>query len=137
MENMKMSGESGSDAASAGMAIIRIQAEIEDVQRQKNNLSYHLSKSLLFLNLLKYILILSGSIFTIIGILEFKTKTGFILLLFGIAMFILLYFIWTAFRRRELESRARWQESSATTIQSLDYEIAQKTKDLKSFQDLV
>jgi len=88
--------KSAVDKSAAQLAIIQIQLHIESMQDQRKNLEYRPSKRLVISGWLKIILILLGSIFIIISIVDFRTRVGFILFLLGIAMFIIRYFIGTA-----------------------------------------
>ena len=66
-----------------------------------------------------------------------RLAIGFVLFLLGIALFIFRYFIGTSSTRTTSAIMQIWEETSAETIKSLDDEIAQKTIELKSFQDNV
>jgi uncharacterized membrane protein YdjX (TVP38/TMEM64 family) len=118
------------------VAIIQIQLKLEDLRNQRKDLEYCPSRSLVFLSWLKNIFILLGSIVTITGVAIFRSKIGFLMFLFGIALFILLYFIAKALKRVKVEDKQRWEETSGKTIQSLDEEITRKIIELDTFQGI-
>ncbi len=127
----------GVDKSAAEWSIVQIQLNLETLRNQRKVLEYHPSTSLVIFRWLRTIFILLGSIFVLVGIVIFRSIAGFITLLFGIAMFIILYFIATAYKRKTVEDRQRWDETSGKTIQSLDEEIAQKIIELDAFQGIV
>jgi uncharacterized membrane protein YdjX (TVP38/TMEM64 family) len=127
----------GIDSSAAQLAIIQIQLKLEDLRNQRKDLTYCPSRSLVFLGWLRNIFILLGSIVTIIGIAIFRTKIGFIMFLFGIALFIILYFIVKTLKRATAEEKQRWEGTSGKTIQSLDEEITRKIIELDTFQGIV
>ena len=129
--------KSGIDNSAAQLAIIQIQLNLEALRNQRKDLEYCPSRSLFFLGWLKNIFILLGSIVTIIGIAIFRSKTGFILFLFGIVLFIILYFIAKALKRATAKDKQQWEGTSGKTIQSLDEEITRKIIELDTFQGIV
>ena len=129
--------KTGVDKTAAELAIVRIQKEIESLKIQKRNLEYHPPESLGCLTLVKLSLIFFGSISVIVGISDIKSSDGFIILLIGITMFVILYVIVTTSKRKAVENQLRWKKTTSQTIIALTNQIDQKITELKSFQDIV